>query len=89
MADKDTIDICYLKVLLVGPPGVGKTTTLNRLLKVYVNIRTAGDKAKRQSTLLANCTQVLAFVGQDNAAEWLSSSSGDNDEEAILLIQYI
>ena len=89
MADKDTIDICYLKVLLVGPPGVGKTTTLNRLLKVYVNIRTAGDKAKRQSTLLANCTQVLAFVGQDNAAEWLSSSSEDNDEEAILLIQYL
>ena len=89
MADKDTIDICYLKVLLVGPPGVGKTTTLNRLLKVYANIRTAGDKAKRQSTLLANCTQVLAFVGQDNAAEWLSSSSEDNDEEAILLIQYL
>ena len=89
MADKDTIDICYLKVLLVGPPGVGKTTTLNRLLKVYVNIHTAGDKAKRQSTLLANCTQVLAFVDQDNAAEWLSSSSGDNDEEAILLIQYL
>ena len=89
MAGKDTIDICYLKVLLVGPPGVGKTTTLNRLLKVYTNIHTAGDKAKHQSTLLANCTQVLAFVGQDNAAEWLASSSGDNDEEATLLIQYL
>ena len=63
MTDKNTINLCYLKVLLVGPPGVGKTTTLNRLLKAYENICTAGDKAMRRSTLLANCTQVLAFVG--------------------------
>ena len=89
MADEDTIDLCYLKVLLVGPPGVGKTTTLNRLLKEFENIHTAGDKAKRRSTLLANCTQVLAFVGEDSAADWLSSSSEDNDEEAILLIRYL
>ena len=89
MADKDTIDLCYLKVLLVGPPGVGKTTTLNRLLKAFENIRTAGDKAMRRSSLFANCTQVLAFVGQDEAADWLSSRIGDNDEEAILLIRYL
>ena len=89
LADEDTIDLCYLKVLLVGLPGVGKTTTLKRLLKVYENIYTAGDKAKRRSTLLANCTQVLAFVGLDEAADWLSSSGEDNDEEAILLIRYL
>ena len=89
MADKDTIDLCYLKVLLIGPPGVGKTTTLNRLLKAFENICTAGDKAKHRSTLLANCTQVLAFVGQDEAADWLSSRIGDSDEEAILLIRYL
>ena len=91
MTDKDTIDLCYLKILLVGPPGVGKTTTLSRLLKAYENICTAGEKAKRRSTLLANCTQVLAFVSQDNDADWLSSSSEDNNEdsEAILLIQYL
>ena len=89
MVDEDTIDLCYLKVLLVGPPGVGKTTTLNRLLKEFENIRTAGDKAKRRSTLLANCTQVLAFVGLDEAADWLSSRIGDKDEEAILLIRYL
>ena len=89
MTDKDTIDLCYLKILLVGPPGVGKTTTLNRLLKAYKNICTAGDKGKRRSTLLANCTQVLAIVNHDNTADWLSSSCGDSDEEAVLLIQYL
>ena len=89
LTGKDTIDLCYLKVLLVGPPGVGKTTTLNRLLKAYENIRAAGDTAKRRSTLLANCTQVLAFVGQDETADWLSSSIGDDDQEAILLIRYL
>ena len=87
--DKDSIELSYLKVFLVGPPGVGKTTTLNRLLKEYENLRTAGERGKRRSTLFANCTQVLAFVGKDNAADWLSSSSGDSDEEAILLIQYL
>ena len=89
LADKDIIDLCYLKVLLVGPPGVGKTTTLNRLLKTYENICTAGDKAKHRSTLLANCTQVLAFIGLDKTADWLSANSGDDDEEAILLIRYL
>ena len=67
---------------------MGKTTTLNRLLKKYENICTAGDNAKHQSTLLANCTQVLALVSQDKA-DWLSSSSEDMDKEAILFIQYL
>ena len=43
----------------------------------------------RRSTLLANCTQVLAFVSQDNAADWLFSINEDNDEETILLIRYL
>ena len=46
MTDKNTLDIRYLKTFLVGPPGVGKTTTLNRLLKLIINICTAGDRAK-------------------------------------------
>ena len=89
LADEDIIDLCYLKVLLVGLPGVGKTTTLDRLLKMYESNHIAGDKAKHLSTLLANCIQVLTFVSQDNAANWLSSSGEDDDEEAILLIQYL
>ena len=84
MIDKDTVDIRYLKTFLVGPPGVGKTTTLNRLLKAMENISISGDK--RRSTLLANCIQVVAFVS-DNAAEWLSSR--DVTEETKLLLAYL
>ena len=86
MTDKDTIDLCYLKVFLVGPPGVGKTTTLNRLLNKFENIYSAGGKANYLSTLLANCIQVLALIS-DNADEWLSSE--DIDEETKFLFGYL
>ena len=86
MSNEDTIHIRYLKLFLVGPPFVGKTTTLNRLLKVILNLETAGEMGKVRSTLLANCTQVLAFV-QDSGAEWLSSKN--LDEETQLLFSYL
>ena len=86
MSDKDTIDIRYLKTFLVGPPGVGKTTTLNRLLKVITNIISAGDGAKIPSTLLANCIQVFAFVSGDGA-EWIPCS--DHNQETKFLFRYL
>ena len=86
MRSEDATDLCYLKVYLVGPPGVGKTTTLNRLLKEYENLSSATEEErKRRSTLLANCTQVLAFVSEDKS-DWSSSSKKD---EAVLLIKYL
>ncbi|XP_064401100.1 uncharacterized protein LOC135347138 isoform X2 [Halichondria panicea] len=85
MTAADTIDLRYLKLFLVGPPNVGKTTTLSRLLKIFDNIRSAGDKAKLPSTLLANCIQAFAFVG-DDTAEWLSSINVD--DEAKILFNY-
>ena len=82
MVDKDTIDLCYLKVFLVGPPGVGKTTTLNRLLNIIDNLCSAGDEVICRSTLLANCIQVLAFIS-DDAAEWLSSEDADEETKLV------
>ena len=86
MSDMDTIDIRYLKTFLVGPPGVGKTTTLNRLLKVITNILSAGDKAIIPSTLLANCIQVFAFVSGDGA-EWIPCSNCN--QETKFLFRYL
>ena len=86
MTDENTVQIRYLKLFLVGPPFVGKTTTLNRLLKEILNLQTAGDKGNVPSTLLANCTQVLAFV-QDSGADWLASKN--IDDEARLLFSYL
>ena len=84
MTDKDTIDIRCLKVFLVGPPGVGKTVTLNRLLKVIDNISSSTQKC--QSTLLADCIQVIAFLSE-NATEWLSSR--DVNEETKLVFSLV
>ena len=86
MYAKDTIDIRYLKTFLVGPPGVGKTTTLNRLLKVITNIISAGDGANIPSTLLANCIQVFAFVSGDGS-EWIPCS--DHNQETKFLFRYL
>ena len=86
MTDENTVSIRYLKLFLVGPPFVGKTTTLNRLLKEILNLQTAGDKGNVPSTLLANCTQVLAYV-QDSEADWLASKN--IDDEARLLFRYL
>ena len=86
MVDKDTVDIRYLKTFLVGPPGVGKTTTLDRLLKVIENICSAGDQC--QSTLLANCIQVLALVpAEGSETKWLSSRNVR--DEAKLTFGYV
>ena len=84
MSSKDTFDLQYLKIFLVGPPGVGKTTTLDRLLKVMTNL--SSDKRMPRSTLLANCIQVFAFVSNDGA-KWISSS--DLNKEAVLLFRYL
>ncbi len=85
MKSTNSITLCYLKLFLVGPPFVGKTTTLNRLLKHFKNIRLEPDKAKLRSTLLANCLQVFALVSTDGT-EWLSSK--DLKEEVALLFRY-
>ena len=84
MSSKDTIDLRYLKIFLVGPPGVGKTTTLDRLLKAMTNL--CSVERMPRSTLLANCIQVFAFVSNDGA-EWISSS--DFNKEDLFLFRYL
>ena len=65
-SDEDSVDLLFLKIFLLGPIGVGKTSTLNRLLK---NIPLAGDKMSQ----LTNCIQVLTSIDSEQA-EWLFSS---------------
>lgn len=86
MTDSNTINLKSLKLFLVGPPFVGKTTTLERLLKEIENILSMGGEAKARSTLLANFSQVLTFMSGTDC-KWASSSN--LDEEARLLFSYM
>ncbi|XP_064389559.1 uncharacterized protein LOC135337561 isoform X1 [Halichondria panicea] len=86
MTDEEAVSMQNLGLLLVGPPSVGKTTTLNRLRKNIVNITSNEEKAKLGSTLLANCHQVVAYMNKD-ATEWVCSE--DVNEEVQVLFSYM
>ena len=87
MVDKEAAFIRCVKLYFVGPPFVGKTTALNRLLRVYENIDSANEEQKKyESTLLANCIQAMALVSPDKA-EWIFSK--DRDEEALMVTRYL
>ncbi|XP_064385967.1 uncharacterized protein LOC135334629 [Halichondria panicea] len=58
---KNTINLRYLKLYLIGLSGLGKTTFRKRLLGHLFNLASISPQdRKRCSTLLAECTQVLA-----------------------------
>ena len=82
MNSKTTIDIRYLKLFLIGPPFVGKTTTRDRLLKIIINIAQAEKNPdyNPDSTLLANCNQVLASINKD---EWLFSKNIEEEAQLV------
>ncbi len=87
MVDDDAVSVRCVKLCLVGPPFVGKTTALNRLLGVYENIESANEEQKKyQSTLLANCIQAMAMVSPDKA-EWVFAK--DTNEEVQLITRYL
>ena len=88
MSDKNTIQIRYLKMFFIGPPRVGKTLTRLRLCNEMKNIISRGDTALPDSTLLANCKQILMYISSENGQNtWMTSSN--LKEEAQILFQYM
>ncbi|XP_064384730.1 uncharacterized protein LOC135333658 [Halichondria panicea] len=90
MADKSgTIEIHYLKTHFIGPSGLGKTTTRQRLVGSITNLSLLPeDQRKRCSTLLAECQQVLAFVDKSGTKlEFKASSS--LEEETQFIFSYL
>ncbi len=81
MADRtNTVELHYLKMHFIGPTGVGKTTTRQRLVGSITNLSLLPeDQRKRCSTLLAEYEQVLAFV--DKSGTKLEFKATANLEE--------
>ena len=90
MTDKNnTIELHYLKTHFIGPSGIGKTTTRQRLVGSITNLSLLPeDQRKRCSTLLAECEQVLAFVDKSGTKlEFKASSS--LEEETQFIFSYL
>ena len=84
---KNTINLRYLKLYLIGLSGLGKTTFRKRLLGHLLNLASIPPQdRKRCSTLLAECTQVLA-VSSDS--KLILKASTDIDNEAQLIFAYL
>ncbi len=84
---KNTINLRYLKLYLIGISGLGKTTFRKRLLGQLLNLASIPPQdRKRCSTLLAECNQVLA-VSSDS--KLILKASTDIDKEAQLIFAYL
>ncbi len=84
---KNTINLRYLKLYLIGLSGLGKTTFRKRLLGQLLNLASLPPQdRKRCSTLLAECNQVLA-VSSDS--KLILKASTDIDKEAQLIFAYL
>ncbi|XP_064407413.1 uncharacterized protein LOC135352129 isoform X6 [Halichondria panicea] len=87
--ENNTIELHYLKTHFIGPSGLGKTTTRQRLVGSITNLSMLPeDQRKRCSTLLAECEQVLAFVDKSGTKlEFKASSS--LEEETQFIFSYL
>ena len=84
---KNTINLRYLKLYLIGLSGLGKTTLRKRLLGHLLNLASIPPQdRKRCSTLLAECNQVLA-VSSDS--KLILKASTDIDNETQLIFAYL
>ncbi|XP_064406199.1 uncharacterized protein LOC135350985 isoform X4 [Halichondria panicea] len=90
MTDKNnTIELHYLKTHFIGPSGIGKTTTRQRLVGSITNLSLLPeDQRKRCSTLLAECEQVLAFVDKSGTKLEFNASSS-LEEETQFIFSYL
>ncbi|XP_064387210.1 uncharacterized protein LOC135335600 isoform X3 [Halichondria panicea] len=84
---KNTINLRYLKLYLIGLSGLGKTTFRKRLLGHLLNLASIPPQDReRCSTLLAECNQVLA-VSSDS--KLILKSSTDIENETQLIFAYM
>ena len=73
----------------IGPSGVGKTTTRQRLVRSIINLSLLPeDQRKRCSTFLAECEQILAFVDKSGTKLEFKTSS-NLEEETQFIFSYL
>ena len=85
---KNSIPLHYIKMHHIGSSGIGKSTTRNRLTGVITNVSSQPvEERKRCSTHLAECTQVMAVM-EENESKLTLKVSGNHDDETRILFAY-
>lgn len=85
MTDPNRIMIRYPKMFFVGPPRVGKTITRLRLCQEMINI--SENRSLPDSTILAECKQVVINIDSENESnKWITSKN--ENEFGRMLIRY-
>ena len=82
---KESLDLLFLKILFLGPPRLGKTTALRRLMGEIVDLHTAGEAEKAQpstgsvesgSVIVRSVSNTAAVVTQ---SEWSAVKSLEDE----------
>ena len=85
---KNSILLHYIKMHHIGSSGIGKSTTRNRLTGAITNVSSQPvEERKRRSTHLAECTQVMAVM-EENESKLTLKVSGNHDDETRILFAY-
>ena len=85
---KNSIPLHYIKMHYIGSSGIGKSTTKNRLTGMITNVASLPvEERKHRSTHLAECTQVMAVM-DENESKLTLKVSGNHDDETRMLVAY-
>ena len=80
------IDLHYLKLYLIGLPGVGKTTFRKRLTRTLVNISSLPHEQRCHfSTHLAESIQTLCLIKDEDTLDLQVSETFDEEVRAIFI----